>query len=272
MGFFVRLIGFQPPVRDDGVKWTGADIEESPPGSDAWALIDPKVLADYPDPAEPPVLNFTTTEAQLEAAWYRVVWRDAAGTRAPTEAVGASGAGLMLPPSAPAIRDRSPLLKKTFPANPLDGDVEAALREAVADAASLVEQLTCRRLDGSLPEELHRVAVRAVTLKAEQIAVASDAKLVERTAGGRRLRSISAGPWSESYFAPGELGMKGGRPRMDSNDAIDEALWALATEDCRAQFIAEATGKQPPAGAVTEFDYRRRGSITVRGGLGPDGY
>lgn len=62
---------------------------------------------------------------------------------------------------------------------------------------------------------------------------------------------------SESYFGPGELvGTKGQtRPRMDSDAALDAALWALATPAMREQFIGEATGVWSPASVTAEVDW-----------------
>jgi len=100
-------------------------------------------------------------------------------------------------------------------------------------------------------------ALRAVVLKAEAMVVGDDPVLVAQIAAGRRLRGFTAGPYSESYFSPSELVWKHGRPQVDPNPALDEVLWLLMTEDCREQFIAWATGIQVPAGAFSEFDYRR---------------
>jgi hypothetical protein len=68
---------------------------------------------------------------------------------------------------------------------------------------------------------------------------------------------------------------------MDTDDALDAALWALATEDARDYFVWRSTGVAPPTAAVTSFDYRRQslgygaGSLGFPGGYGrggPDGY
>jgi len=93
MTYEVRLAGYTPPARfpPDDDLFTQARIEEAPddggtPG--AWATIEgPFALAPpVTDPALPPTYDFTTTNAQLPAGWYRVVWLDAFGVEEPTEA------------------------------------------------------------------------------------------------------------------------------------------------------------------------------------------
>lgn len=161
------------------------------------------------------------------------------------------------------LRILSALLRAQFPeADPYDPE-EDALNPYVGEAMALVAAITGRAIPpGSqgeaVPAQLLPVAARAVRLKTEQAVVGSAAGASEEAAAGRRLRSQSAGPWSESYFAPGELGVKGGRPVLDPNAALDEALWALATEERREEMIAEATGRHPPAGRITAFRYGER--------------
>jgi hypothetical protein len=281
MSFVVSLFGYRPPRRADGVAYTQVRVEEATPadGPDGpWNAIDLQVLPNPdPDPMVPAVRNITTTEALLETGWYRLVFLDPGGNESPSTAVGASGAGIELPPSADAVRSRSRLLQKLYPANPIDPAVESALREDVADSVALVQSLTCRTLDQTVPADLVRVALRAVTLKTESIASGNDVKAATAIAQGRRLRSFTAGPYSESYFAPGELFVKNGVPQLDANPALAEALWALATDDCRDRWLALTTGIQAPAGAVSEFNFnrRQRGGIGAWGagyGIGPDGF
>jgi hypothetical protein len=91
--------------------------------------------------------------------------------------------------------------------------------------------------------------------------VTGDPAFAEQVATGRRLRGFSAGPYSESYFAPGEFARKGaqqGRPAMDPDEALDAALWALATLEAREYFVSEASAVNPPASAITSFDYRKQ--------------
>lgn len=273
MPHVVTLTGFRPSPRYDATPWTHAVIDESPSAAGPWTQIDDQALVPVdPDPTQPALRNFTTVAAQLEEGWYRITFVDAAANTQLTDPVYGPG-DVSLPVTIDDIRGRSALLKARYPAEPYVPDVEDALRSLVTDAVALVESLTCRKIDATLPDDLIAVAVRAVMLKAEQLAVSGTAEETERTVGGKRLRGFTAGPYSETYFAPGELGVKNGRPRVDPSDALDEALWALMTDECREQFIAYATGKQAPAGAVSEFDYRRMGGARVASGWpGPDGF
>jgi hypothetical protein len=161
------------------------------------------------------------------------------------------------------LRVLSALLKARHPeATPYVPD-EDELNPYIAEAMALVAHITGRAIPPdapgvAVPPALQPVAERAVRLKTEQVMVGASAESSEEAASGRRLRSQSAGPWSESYFAPGDLGSKNGRPVLDPNAALDEALWALATPERREELIAEATGQHPPAGALTGFSYGQR--------------
>lgn len=174
-------------------------------------------------------------------------------------------------PTPDEVRARSPLLTARYP-DPVDPAPDspqfvAVIEDSAAAVGSITGRLIAPLTEGEeVPAGLVGVAVRAIARSGELLDSAFSAEEAEASATGRRLRSISAGPWSETYFAPGEAVMKGGRPMMSPDPTLDALLWALATEDARDEWIALATGVQPPAGAVTEFDYRRAG-----GGYGPSG-
>lgn len=267
MPFVVSLIGYRPSPRYDEVAFTDVRFEEAPSQDGPWTAIDTQALAnvDPIPPAGPPntehprTRNFTTAQAALPAGWYRLVFLDSVGGEQETEPVARSGAGLDLPPDADTIRARSETLKARYPEEPLDADVERALREVVADAVALIERITGRLLDDSLPTELVRIALRATTLMTEMLSIEGSAEMVEATLGGTRLKSISAGPWSESYFATGELVVKNGIPSITGIGALDRLLWELMTDEKREEWLALATGMPAPAGAVSQFDYRRSG-------------
>jgi hypothetical protein len=263
----VSIEGAAPPRRFDGIPFTEVRWEESNTAAGPWTPLDTQPIAPASDPALPPGwlpggYNLTTVAAVLDAGWYRLVWRDALGTEAPSDAV-ARGLPGVLPPAPDDIRSRSLLLRSKYET----GDSDLGL--VVQDATSLVASITCRKMDSSLPADLVGTAFRAITLKAEQLSVTSAAALVEKTATGRRVRSISAGPWSESYFAPGELVVKDGVPQIDPDPRLHEALWALMDDDCRAAWLAIARGENVAAGAVTVFNYGRR---RVLSDFGPDGW
>jgi hypothetical protein len=159
-------------------------------------------------------------------------------------------------PTPDEARRRSSLLTSRYPAGTGDDPLEALL----LDAGEIVAALTCRLIAPAtsgteVPPSLLRTATRAIVLKAEKMATgegATDAEDREDAIADQRLRSISAGPWSESYFGPDEAT----KARMlDPDPALNEALWMLATEDCRNAWLALWGGQQPPAAAVTQFDY-----------------
>jgi hypothetical protein len=195
-------------------------------------------------------------------------------------------------PTPDELRAQSDLLEAKWPddnGGPHDAKIAARAQGAEVSIGMLTGRLlgpltsTPPELPFDLvavPAELGPLATRAVALWLEQDLTAGTVENVEATAGGKRLRSISAGPWSESYFAPGEFNRRGatGRPLMSDDPRLDEALWALATEDARAQFVAYATGVQAPGAGVVEFDYRKMGG-NLRPGtgiisprVGPDGW
>lgn len=294
--FSHTLRGFQPPARFPPAPgaWTTVSIEEAATRAAAEARLGTPILVNFAlnpvdaDPKVPAIRSFTVANAQLAHGWYLVVFKDAAGAEAVADPVHAGVPGA-LPPDASDIRARSRLLRVKFPVDSTDPDSENDLRVTVAEATALVQGITWRLVDPDIgcpapdgflcelvPTSLVPVALRAVTLMAERFAVTGAAQFAEKVATGRRVRSISAGPWSESYFAPGEFARRGavGRPPVDPDDALDAALWALMTEDARDEFIRFATGRTAPAGVVTAFDYRLagRGGYARGFGPGPDGF
>lgn len=181
----------------------------------------------------------------------------------------------MLTPTAEEVRERSPLLRAKY-TDAEDPDLLAA----VEDSAVLVGSATGRRIEPlaegeEVPNGLVGIAVRAVAKWAERVDAAAAAVNAGPASTGKLLRSITAGPWSESYFAPGELAMKNGVVAITGDATLDALLWALMTEERRDEWIAMATGVQTPGAAIATFDYRRMGGSYGRaagGGLGPDGF
>lgn len=176
-------------------------------------------------------------------------------------------------PSAESVRARSELLTERYPV--LDGD--AALVILIEDASVMVSSLTCRDIGVGEGEEVPvgqvPLAVRAVTLKAEQLAVLSGTKARKGAASAGRVRSFSAGSYSESYFGPDEAAKAG---RLDADPVLHEALWALATEACREAWFrlwAALRGDAPqvPAEAISEVDWlpsaRRSNVLGEEGGF-----
>lgn len=183
-------------------------------------------------------------------------------------------------PTATQVRERSPLLRGKYPAPSGGDDEDADFLAAIEDTAVLVGMATGRLIEPltegvEVPPGLVNIAVRAVAKWSERVDAASVSAAAATAASGKMLRSISAGPWSESYFAPGELAMKNGIVAITGDPSLDALLWALMTEDRRDEWIAMATGIQPPAAGMIEFDYRKMGAGSggVAGfGAGPDGF
>lgn len=136
----------------------------------------------------------------------------------------------------------------------------------------------------ALPVMFEPLALRAMTVFAERLSVMSDAEFtsdaISNTHGG--LASISAGPWSESYFAPGSTVE---RKSLDEDPVIAGMLWAMATDCVRAAWERlwnpELAGLYPPARATSVTDWFPESGAgpwpyDVYGcgwsGLGPDGF
>lgn len=199
----------------------------------------------------------------------------------------------MLTPTPEQLRAASQLIAQKLP---VSGPNDATLKLLAESASVLVSTLTFRTIapivestiDGEVfedvPAQLVPLAIRAVALMVNREIVLGDPAVAEQIATGRRLRGFSAGPYSESYFAPGEFARRGaaqGRPPMDPDEELDAALWALATLDAREYFVFSATGQVLPAGVVSAFDYRKQAIGDAPGGIGisrrgsefgPDGF
>lgn len=276
MGTVVSLVGYAPPARYDDVPWTGVRWFEAATPAGPFVQIDDQVLTvPDPDPSAPGARNLTTTNATLEVGWYELVFYDAGlNLSDASDPIRNPPGGQDLPPDPDAVRNASPLLRQAYPIPATDPYAANDLRSAVAQATALVQTLTWRLIDPTLgdlspegyaseavPAGLVPVAFEAVSLMTERVVVGRQPDNAEMFALGRHLRGFSAGPYSESYFAPGEFARRGAqqsRPAMDQDDALDSALWALATEDARDYFVFRATGVAPPIGSVTGFDYRRQ--------------
>lgn len=163
-------------------------------------------------------------------------------------------------PTAVEVKAASPLLAA------LEDDAVTAL---VGQAAVLVSMLTGRDVAGlggietaygctleDVPEGLRPLAVSAVARLAESVLNSTSVK-ARRKAGGAGLKSISAGPWSETYFGPEEVAKM---RQLDPDPLVHAGLWALATA-CAQQYWLRLWGAveaQAPAAAVQEFNYGER--------------
>jgi hypothetical protein len=266
MPYVFELKDFTPPGRTDGVKWVSAHVFEAAAVSsypDGGTDIQTLALADYPDPANPPSFDVTVTQAQLASGWYWLVFHDAAGGLAPTTPEGGSGAAILLPPNASEVRRRSQYLTENFPPGTTTAGErnEELLKEAVLDSIPLIQALTGRDLTASTGSgALDRLGMRAITLKTERI-LSNEGGGDDRGAilSGERqgLKSISAGPWSETYFGPGEAQ---NAKVLDLDPALHEVLWALATQEMKDYWLY-IWGLAPaaPFSGVLSFDWGNRG-------------
>lgn len=187
-------------------------------------------------------------------------------------------------PTPDQLRAASDLIAQKYPSG---GSEDLKLELRAQSSSALVATLTFRLIDpvtestvdgylfSDVPPSLELLAVRAVALEVNREIVTGDPSFAQQVATGKRLRGFSAGPYSESYFAPGEFARKGaaqGRPPMDPDEELDAALWALASEDAREYFISQASGVNPPAGVVSSFDYRKQVSGDRPGGRRQRGF
>lgn len=163
-------------------------------------------------------------------------------------------------PTAEEVRLRSELLALRYPAD--DEERMAVLQRLLDDDAPVVSELTGRSIGiagtpgEEVPDYLQPVAVRAMALRAERMTIGGSAKARTGAVGALSLRSFTAGPYSESYFGPGEAATA---KVLDPDPAIHELLWALATEAKREYWlILWGIQARTPGFAVQGFNYRRQ--------------
>jgi hypothetical protein len=160
------------------------------------------------------------------------------------------------------VRERSEYLTAASPpADPYD-PLTDALNDEVSLANVLVGDLTCRAIGppgtpgAPVPTEKEDLARVAVTMKAEQIyAARGTAAAREGGVSAGMLRSISAGPWSESYFGPEDARKAN---VLDLDPLLAQTLWALAPEECRERWLELWSGVYAPASASTEVAWGLR--------------
>ena len=76
--------GFRPSARYDEVPWNRVQIEESAEEDTGYSVIETLSLTPLDsDPATPLARNFTTAEALLDDAWYRLTFLDASDNEDP---------------------------------------------------------------------------------------------------------------------------------------------------------------------------------------------
>lgn len=256
MANVVTFTEFRPIPRFDAVKWTQARVEEALAEDGPWVEVEVFAVPDYPDPASPPAFSFTTDEATIEDGWFRLVWLDPLSNFSASEAIRSTGE-LTLPLSVGELRARSEFVRVKFPAAPYDAQKEQDVARALLTSTRLVESLVCRKLDGTMPEELVPLAIQATVYKTEQVLHSGGSRRRISALGRRALKSMTAGPYSETYFGPDDAAKT---KRLDLDPELHDLLWALATEECRDRWL-ELWGEYfRPAAQTTEilWDATRR--------------
>jgi hypothetical protein len=121
---------------------------------------------------------------------------------------------------------------------------------------SYLSAVTCRNMvtGEDIPPELEQIALYATVLHMEQVTYRStpEQRRSAISTGTGGLRSISAGPWSESYFGPGEV--KYAWNVLDPDALLNSYLLALITPECLAIRQGMENGG-PPGYAVQEIDW-----------------
>lgn len=153
---------------------------------------------------------------------------------------------------------RSVTMQARYPKGSGDGDFALL----VAVTAPLVGNMTGRAIAGTEGEEvtpdLLEIARRVIAMKTEQFASAlGSQKDRKRSLNRGNLSSFSAGSYSESYFGPDQA-MRA--QRLDADPILAELMWALCTEQKRAEWLAQWEPENFPAGVatITSFDYSNR--------------
>lgn len=152
----------------------------------------------------------------------------------------------------------------------LAGRADAELAPLVSEAAGLVSALTGRDIGvvaagggdsptgcgwEDVPGWLVPVAQRAVTYLVESL-LRSTSEAAASHRGDRLLASFSAGPYSESYFAP-DVAAKA--QTLHPDPAVAAVLWALATECVRRYWLAIWGVIGPPAAGIAVQTVPRMG-------------
>ena len=164
-------------------------------------------------------------------------------------------------PTPDEVRARSELLTLRLPDDD-GGENDDKLAALLADDAPVVSELTGRSIGPAdqpgeeVPDYLKPVAIRAMALRAERFLVGGTAKARQGAIGSLRLRSFTAGPYSESYFGPGEAVAA---KALDPDSAVHELLWTLATAEKRLYWQRVwGTAQEAPAAGVQEFAWGAR--------------
>ena len=131
------------------------------------------------------------------------------------------------------------------------------MKPTIDAALPLLSALTCRNFTTGedIPDHLAPTATLATTLFVEQMTYGTGGEQRESAMSSAtgNLRSISAGPWSESYFAPGEVEFAWNV--LNPDPLLNSMLLALITPECLAIRQGAAEGEYPPGYATQEIDW-----------------
>jgi hypothetical protein len=243
------------------------------------------------DPTDPKARNITTTLAPLEAGWFRLTFLDAGdGADAPQMFPWPPPVLSSNPvPTLDEVRASSKLLTKRYPKPAGDAELQRLLFDALplvsnltgrnigitgeGSERELLEELLNEPLTegwswepwqvgggggeewltrlSPVPGRLVAVAKRAVMLKCERLAIGGGVRARIEAHNTGLLRSMSAGPYSESRMVVGEVRAK---MMLDPDPQLDEVLRLLMTEDAWGVFLYQTTGRQLPGVALTAID------------------
>lgn len=186
---------FAPPARFDKDPFTKAIIEEANAEDGDWTPIEEVTLDPVDaDPSKPQTRNFTTDNAQLDPAWYRIIWKDASGDTS-------SGGAFFVPAAvsweptfteiAAYIRSRTKIpgggLANTFNAKtkPTAEQAEPLRRQAMRRVASAIGGSTpCKQ---ELREDAGAAAAMYCAMLIEQSYYPE-----QTTSGGNSFKSLEA--------------------------------------------------------------------------------
>jgi hypothetical protein len=126
-------------------------------------------------------------------------------------------------------------------------------------ATAYLGSITCRDFGNGIgcpiPPEMVPLAIFADALYVEQLTYRMDAsrRASSLSSGTGNLRSFTAGPYSESYFGPGEI--KFAWNVLDPDPLLNSMLMSLITPECLQARMAAANGTYPPGWATQEVQW-----------------
>jgi hypothetical protein len=162
-------------------------------------------------------------------------------------------------PTPDQVRAHSQLVAQKYPPPDADELLEAQIAAYVPVMADLTGRAIGEIPGAPVPDYLEPVALQALALVLERST--STAKEAKREAGRLRLRSFSAGPYSETYFTPGDVAAL---KTLDPDQRVHALLWALATEEKRRYWLFIWGGPIEPGAAVQRFNWRGRRVVDQR--------